>query len=237
VIIDDSQRRINLVKWRNTAVMQNKWRLVNKNELYNIIKDPGESNNVVSKFPRKASELRAHYNTFWQSLVDKGVSQRWAYFRVGSPFEDSKPKRITAHDMNTELINDGAWNQPGVLRGKGRPGPVKVWFITGGVYEISLRRYPRSTDYTFDEKIPAQKKSSKEMVFGRTLPASKQLNLTEAELVVAGITKTKSIKKGDQEESFKVHIPAGKYSMLAMLINEQGRTYPAYYIYIKKIKK
>ncbi|MDF9799345.1 arylsulfatase A-like enzyme [Catalinimonas alkaloidigena] len=47
-LIVDSQRTLNLVKWRKSAVMDDRWRLVNGEELYNINEDLGQKNNVAA---------------------------------------------------------------------------------------------------------------------------------------------------------------------------------------------
>ncbi len=38
-------------KFRNFAIRNETWRLVGKNELYEIDKDPGEQNNVAAAHP------------------------------------------------------------------------------------------------------------------------------------------------------------------------------------------
>ncbi len=36
-------------KWGKSAVLSSKWRLVNKDELYDILNDPGQKNNIADK--------------------------------------------------------------------------------------------------------------------------------------------------------------------------------------------
>lgn len=229
VLVVNSQRSENLVKWRNTAVMQNNWRLVNRNELYNIADDPGQKNDISSKNPLVVAWLSTAYDKFWQSLVAEGINQRYAYIRVGTPYQN--PARISAHDMHTAL-HELSWNQRGALLASGAPGTLKVEFVTPGKYQISLMRYPPESGLTFNAEVPAEEKH---LQIQQPLPAARQVHLTEATLVVAGIHKTMPIGKDDQAVVFEVFVPAGKYDMQAVLMDKEGRHYPAYYTYVKKL--
>jgi len=52
IVFSDSQRIVDPEKWKQTAVMSDKWRLVNGTELYNIAHDPGQEVNVYQDFPK-----------------------------------------------------------------------------------------------------------------------------------------------------------------------------------------
>lgn len=238
VIIGDSQRRQNLVKWDRSYVMQDKWRLVNGRELYNVSDDPGQTNDVSSRFPQLVLKLRADYNIFWQSLMDEGVNERYAYFKVGDDFGPTGYTMITAHDMYTDLTGR-AWSQYGVLLGSGTPGIIKLWVASSGEYEIDLRRYPRESGLKINEEVPEYLETNNPRI-ETPRPAGKNLNLTEAKLVIgttaSGVDGTsKPIGAHDEEVKFSVKISEGKYDMFATLIDGNGRLYPAYYVYVKKI--
>ena len=51
MLVTDSQRVRDPVKWKQTAVMSGPWRLVNGKELYEIKKDPGQKRNVAADHP------------------------------------------------------------------------------------------------------------------------------------------------------------------------------------------
>ena len=60
-IIIDNNRKQQPEKWRMCAVMNDKWRLIDGEELYTIQKDPGQSNNIASEHPELVSKPRAEY--------------------------------------------------------------------------------------------------------------------------------------------------------------------------------
>ena len=52
-------------KYNGFAVRSTKWRLVGKNELYDMENDPGETQNVIADHPEVAKELLAAYEKWW----------------------------------------------------------------------------------------------------------------------------------------------------------------------------
>jgi hypothetical protein len=68
VLVTDSQRVIDPIKWRKSAVMTEKWRLVNGKELYHIKRDPSQQNDLASKRPKIVKALRGEYDKWWDSI-------------------------------------------------------------------------------------------------------------------------------------------------------------------------
>src|SRR5690606_7287344 len=145
-LITDSQRELSLVKWKKSAVLDDNWRLVNGKELYNIRKDPGQQTDVAAAHPEVVTRLRESYNRWWTSLEEQQVSQRYAYIKAGSPYEN--PVRLSAHDMQIYPISN-SWHQHGALTGATRQGVMKIEIVADGTYRTSLRRYPRESGLSF----------------------------------------------------------------------------------------
>ncbi|MEX2565175.1 MAG: arylsulfatase, partial [Cyclobacteriaceae bacterium] len=97
-LIVDSQRTLNLVKWRKSAVMDDTWRLINGQELYHINKDPGQLKDVAAEHPEVVARLKESYNKWWALLMEQKVNERYAYIKAGTPYEN--PVRISSHDMH-----------------------------------------------------------------------------------------------------------------------------------------
>ena len=98
----DTQRLQNLVKYRKYSVMDDNWRFVNGTELYNMNDDLSQTKNVIEQHPEVVEKLAEGYERWWQSFMDEGVNERYAYIKVGSPQEN--PSRISSHDMLTENL-------------------------------------------------------------------------------------------------------------------------------------
>lgn len=228
-IITDSQRTLNLVKWHKSAVMDDTWRLVNGKELYNINKDRGQTKDVAAAYPEVVRRLRESYETWWTSLEEQKINQRYAYIKAGSPYEN--PVRLSSHDMQIYPISH-AWHQNGALEAAPGQGVLKIEIVRDGNYRVSLRRYPRESGLSFNQKVPAREAT---LEISSPMPGSAAVNMTKATLYLGGISETKPIGENAAEVSFEGYIPAGKYDMIAFLTDEEGRVYPSYYTYIEKL--
>jgi len=220
-LLSDTQRLQNLVKWRKSALMTDRWRLVNGKELYDIHNDLGEKNDVSKDHSEVVTHLRYAYEAIFNDMIEEG-----------------KRARISAHEMQTNLleIRGAAWSQVGALRAEpGIKGVYKINFVTDGKYRITLCRYPFESGFNINQHIEAIKPTVEvESPHG----ASHDVGMTKAELYVGAVAETKDVPEvndGGPGIVFEAEIPAGKYDMEAYFDDKVGRIYPAYYIYIEKI--
>ena len=163
--------------------------------------------------------------------MDEGVNEKYAYIQVGTPYEN--PTRISAHDLHTGFWGH-MWHQYGALEATPGTGIFKVEFTTVGTYKISLCRYPRASGLAFNEVFPGIKPT---IEVNDPMPPSNNVNMQKAELYLGeyeGLTK--NIMPGDKEETFTVYMQKGKYDMETRLYDAENHVYPAYYVYIEKIK-
>ena len=70
MLVTDSQRVRDPVKWKQTAVMSGPWRLINNTELYDLRTDRAEQHDLSAKMPEKAKELA----DLWQKQTDEYVA-------------------------------------------------------------------------------------------------------------------------------------------------------------------
>jgi len=229
ILYMDTQRLQNLVKYKNYAVMDNNWRLINGNELYDMRVDKGQTKNVINDRPEEAEKLAEGYEKWWQSFMDEGVDQRYAYIKVGSPLEN--PTRISAHDMLTGKFGM-VWHQYGAATASQATGRWKIEFVEDGEYKVSLCRFPRESGLAINQTFPAQ---GKIIELQQTMPASVKSDFDKVYIYVADLEKTATIEPREKEVSFTAKISAGKYDMEAQLIDKDGRVYPSYYVYIEKL--
>lgn len=228
ILYMDTQRELNLVKYKNYTVMDNQWRLVNGKELYDIQKDLGQKNNVINEYPEVAERLALGYEHWWQSIMNEGVAERYAYIKVGS--EKENPVRISAHDMLNGSL--AVWHQHSAITAGQSSGVWKIEVLENANYKISLCRFPRESGLNINAIFP--KGEEKIEIQGRT-PASVKNDFTKASLYIANFHKTLDVSQNDKEISFTVSLPTGKYDMIAELKDSVGRSFPAYYVYIEKL--
>ncbi|MEO1857222.1 MAG: arylsulfatase [Rubritalea sp.] len=144
-LITDSQRVVDPIKWRKSAVMSQGWRLVNGKELYAIDVDPDQKNDLAKQLPERVLEMRASYEKWW-SDIEPGFAES-AAFIIGSPH--APEVTLTSHDWISK--STPPWNQEGVRRltkwvSKIYEGYWSVDVEQTGRYEVTLRRWPKEAD-------------------------------------------------------------------------------------------
>ena len=134
-LVVHSQRILYPRKWRKCAVMTDRWRLVNGQELYEIRTDGGQQSDVAADHPQVVSQLRAAYDAWWESL--EPAMQQTVSVTIGNPQEPVVD--LTAHDWLNERT---PWHQGMIERGPWQNGPWAVTVDRAGRYEITLSRWP-----------------------------------------------------------------------------------------------
>ena len=132
-----SQRLEDVVKWRQSAVMTDRWRFVDGKELYDIRADKSQASDVASANPEVVKQLTSAYDDWWVSLspaFDEPV-------RIGLGADEENPVRLTCHDWHTG--DKGVpWNQPSVAKNPSMNGWWAVDVQTPGTYTFRLRMRP-----------------------------------------------------------------------------------------------
>lgn len=61
--------RVEEFKHRQSAIRNTRFRLVQDTELFDLVADPGETNNVLAEHPEVVATLRAAYDAWWASVL------------------------------------------------------------------------------------------------------------------------------------------------------------------------
>ena len=218
MLVTDTQRNQWPEKGKQSSVMYHSWRLVNGNELYNVVNDPGQEMNVFDKHPEMVTQLQHYYDSWWAE-----ASKEFEYSYI-----DIEPDRIntlTAHDIHVNSIT--AWHQSDVRKGTAfDTGALSVNFKEAGTYEITLRRWPLETDLPLtagiDDAVPAtkywdEKKKGEAMVFDAAF--------TE----IGGEAHTLKLNPSDQNARFSIDVAAGKTTITSGFWLKNGEKTTAFY--------
>ena len=133
-----NQRVLDPVKWKDTSVMTNRWRLVNNTELYDIHMDPGQQNNLIENHPEVADRLRREYDIWWMDISRRFDETTPLY--VGTLQQN--PVQLNAHDWMTPDLRHIPWNQPHIWDRPLSNGPWHVRIANPGRYNFVLRERP-----------------------------------------------------------------------------------------------
>ena len=163
----------------NSVVMTERWRLVNTDkaeELYDIVNDPAQRNNIAIQRPGIVKDLRTAYQAFWQR-VSPGLKP--VAINLGDPSEN--PAVLCSQDWRPETGNP-PWNFRSI---KGIPKVTHPWLVNvleAGKYRLTLRQWPKEADEIIVgvkarikiagvENEAVIKEGSKEIDFTLTLPS------------------------------------------------------------------
>ena len=240
ILVTDSQRVKDPIKWRKSSVMTDQWRLVSRDagkkgggpihELYEIRKDPGQKNDVIADHPDVAKRLKDFYEAWWAEL--EPTFDQDARIVLGNPAEN--PTALTSHDWIT--VGSTPWNHSHIRRGELKPQNTGFWNVEveeAGDYEIELRRWP----------IEANTAITAGMEPGADVPGVTPFRAqtgfafpaTKVQLNVGGQELTKEVNPGDLGVTFKVKLEAGPDQLSALFTDAEGRAMGAFYAYVKKL--
>ena len=230
ILITDSQRVKDPIKWRKSATMTDRWRLINGKELFDINADPKQAKDVAGDHPEVVARLTKGYDAWWEELLPTFSQTTEIYLGV----EGTDPVRLTSHDWISE--GTSPWHQ-GHIRGaqdaKNSYGPWAVKVTEAGKYRIELRRWPASADHPIREDLPAQPgvpgQRSQRTYVGKGIPAK------EAILNIAGQELRHAVADGDKAISFEVELPEGPAELFGKFIREDGSEIGSFYAYVTKL--
>jgi arylsulfatase A-like enzyme len=230
MLITDSQRIQNPEKWKSSAVMQNKWRLVDGKELYNLENDKSQKHDIASENPEKVEEMKAFYEQWWK-MVSVDFNKE-IYFKLGNDLEN--PITLTAHDVHADN-GQQPWNQLYIREGAQGSGYWSVEILKAGDYEISLRRYPIESQLAIN--AVAKGLTTEEMPgLEEAIPTGVSMNYVAASIKIDGQVDEKIQFEADADSAkFKVNLKEGKTILNASFFNDKGEENVAYYVYVEKV--
>jgi arylsulfatase A-like enzyme len=248
LLVTDSQRVRDPIKWKQTAVMSQQWRLVNARELYQIKQDPGQQRNLAAEYPEVVSRMTAFYDRWWNELQPTFAQTTEIY--LGHP--EHGVVSLTGHDWIQEALPP--WNQAHIRRAEGyfakppaaanaaaKPsGPAQhqghwaVKVLTAGRYTISLRRWPVEADHPITAALPpAADVPGASKAFrahaGVAIPAvSATLRIDDNDL------QSKPLPDGAKEITFTTTLTSGSHRLAPIFTDASGNQVGAYYAIVTK---
>ncbi len=173
------QRQYLPPKWKDSAVMTRRWRLVHGGELYDIQADPGQQHDVAKEHPETVRQLRDDYEAWWKSLGPD--MKQTVHYGLGGA---ENPMTLSSHDWLMEPgERDAVWHQIHIKRGDIGNGPWAVNIERAGDYEITLHRWAPYLD--------------------------KPMGMVEARLRLGDRVETMPLEESDTGATFRLKLDAG----------------------------
>ncbi|HVL11885.1 MAG TPA: hypothetical protein VM529_04940, partial [Gemmata sp.] len=208
-----------------SCVIWGKWRLVKGTELYDVVADRAQKENVADKHADVVKAMRDYYEEWW-----KGVEPL---------LDDFVPQSIGAKQQPVVELTSGDWeniyaDNTGYVR-EAVGGPTGgTWHIQveeAGEYEFVLRRWPEQTKAALGAAYEPNQKSPKyNSKTTRSFPT-----IATAKVEIAGV---KGEAKADPKAAgapVTVKLPAGKTTLKAWFADASGKDLcGAFFVTVRK---
>lgn len=210
-------------KYKDFQVLTEKWRLEgrDKKELYNIISDPGQRQDVADQNRNIVDSLTKKYEEWWQNVSTD--FDKYNYIIIGNNREN--PSTIYAHDaLRSE---DGM-----------------VWAIDveqEGIYEFSSYRWPiesgrrivenEGDSFRHSLSPTSTMETDRFSVESNTNQTSAKIN--KAHLVIGNLEREVDVTTTMNSATFLVHLKPGETSLKAWFSGQEK--YGANYLHIRRV--
>ncbi len=233
VLVTDVQRVARPVKWRKSCVMQNRWRLVNGRELYDLETDPRQTRDVAAGHPERVAVLRRGYEQWWDLV--SAQCDRDIPFHIGA---DDEEVLLTTHDIRNEDTN-AAWNQGEVRRAHRVTGYWELDVRREGRYTFELRRWPREAGRPLCDPIVGDDVAVRWDCISDTArhlyTAGKAIDIRWARLELGGRVLQQEVAPGAHCATFELDLPAGPAHLLPSFHDEEPKALAPYYIHVRRL--
>ena len=164
--------------WEFSAVLTERWRLIDGQELFDIQEDPAQRTDVSAAHPDVVKQLRSYYQPWWDSVAPRMTP-------VSINFGDGMQSPTTLCSQDWYLENGNPpWNFGEISRLPRVTGPWNVDVKKAGRYRLTLRQWPveagkpvqavrAKVQIAGQEKESAVEPGTHGVIFEMTLPAGK----------------------------------------------------------------
>ena len=206
----------------NAAVLWDRWRLVDYEELYNLDDDSGQKNNIADQYPDVVEQMQAHYDGWWSELGEN--FERYYPISIGTDIEN--PTRLSSCDWLRVYCDN-----PGGVRGCVMDSGIWQLAVSqDGAYEITLRRWPKESGLAITAPAPVMEGVDGTLMEGKALPA------VRAWMQIGKSVQETEVQVDDAAVTMTVDLEEGPTHLQTWWIDEKGeRLAGAYYVTIERV--
>jgi arylsulfatase A-like enzyme len=139
-LVVNNQRIAEPQKFKDFVVMSGNWRLVGKDELYNLKNDRGQAKNLATRNLKVVTRLMKFYEKWWSQT--SGRAGTLVPITVGHAKDN--PAFLTAHDWHAKKL---PWHQEVVAEAPAFNGHWEINIAESGYYTIALMERPTEAKF------------------------------------------------------------------------------------------
>jgi len=212
--------------------MKGDWRLVNRDELYDLATDPNQRVDLAADHPAVAAELRHAYEAWWDLCIRQAGAD--IPISIGAPSREVAELRT--HDLRN-ADGDVVWHQGQGRAGQACVGYWEVMVERAGVYEFELRRWPAEAGHAiragiYGDDIAFRRDAIAQADWGM-YTGGLPLAIAAAHLEVAGYA-PQSVAVGEEAAAvLRIGLEAGSTHVRAHFSGAAGLMQSPYYVYVR----
>jgi arylsulfatase A-like enzyme len=230
-LLVESQRIAYPARWRQCAMMTERWRLVDGRELYDLSSDRAQRTDVAAAYPDVVARLRERYEALWPE-----ISARDRQFCRSIAGHSAQPEIcLTSQDW---IPDEGSRNlvfQYNVAAGQVGNGFWPIQIARPGAYRFTLRRWPRETGAAITAPLSVPLPGDVSIEDPQNWREGAALPIARARLAAGPLfDATKPVAAGDAEIVFDVPLPAGPVDVRSWFDGPGLAPRGAYYLYVRR---
>ncbi|WOO39310.1 arylsulfatase [Rubellicoccus peritrichatus] len=237
-VITESQRVLTPIKWRQSCVMTNRWRLIEGKELYDMSTDKGQRHDVSNDHPEVVEKLRKDYEDWWDLVyldADDPIP-----FPLGAK-DGPGEVRLNCMDWRyPEAQDDVPWHQGQIREGVPMIGYWEIDVKDSGRYRFELRRWPREADYEtghgFEGNDIEWNEVETDPWYRNWYKDGTALAIDTATLQVGDQTQVVPVDLQASSTIIEMDLPEGLNSLSATFNGADDLELGAYYVYVNKVE-
>ena len=194
------------------VAMTERWRLVHGGELYDIIADPGQRQDVAGQYPDVVRQLQA-------ALAENESNEDTRQQRIVLGADQAPHVSLTIEQWLDGERKYRTFRTNLILQGELFEGAIPVEIATAGRYRITLRRWPEQL------KTP---------ICG-AIDGGRALKVTRAGVRLGAYRETTAVGEEMLSVSFTTELAAGEADLSAWFVTESQQRLGVYFVDVERL--
>jgi len=225
MLVTDTQRVPWPIKGKQSCVMEDHWRLVNGNELYDVSQDPGQENNIADAHPERVEKMNAFYDSWWASVIKES---KLSVIDLGTVETDV----LTCMDIQSKEQFPN-WNQKMIRNGNLLiPAKFSVNFTQSGKYKIELARWPLESGHALGAELNDELPGT---AYTDPRVKGKALKFKKAFVKIGDQVYTAPVDNALPTAPIEVEVAQGETGLTAWFETTDGELCNAFYVYVSRL--
>ncbi len=235
-VVTESQRVPEPIKWRQSCVMTDRWRLIEGSALYDMQTDRVQRHDVAAEHPEVVERLRRDYEAWWDLVYADAATP--IPLPIGDP-DGPEVVQLNSHDWRyPEAQGNVPWQQGQIRNGMTGVGYWEIEVRTAGAYQIELRRWPKEAGHALTAGVEGDdipwNATETDPGFHHWYTGGEAVPIERGIITIADQRLVGDVAPDESSITFTIELPEGLTTLDARFETADGESFGAYYVYVTK---